>query len=64
MVQLGGTDGPPTVARVASPRLRLEIPGSPSLVHGRPAALATEDLLSRRRDWTEEHSQTYPRPFF
>lgn len=46
-VQLGGIDGPPTVARVASPRLRLETPGSSSAAHGRAAAPVAEH--SRRR---------------
>jgi len=50
LVRMGGTDGHPTIARVASPRLRLEIPKHPSLLHSRTAAPAREDSLQRQQD--------------
>ncbi len=65
MVQLGGADGPATIARVASPHLRMVIPGAPSVVHGRTAALANEESRARRRegveveDWPEEQGYPY-----
>jgi len=65
MVQLGGADGPATIARVASPHLRVVIPGAPAVVHGRTPALGNEESRARRKegvemeDWTEEHGYPY-----
>ncbi len=65
MVQLGGADGPATIARVASPHLWVVIPGAPAVVHGRTPALGNEESRARRKegvemeDWTEEHGYPY-----